>query len=67
MNKKMFSLIFFIKNNYKDEVYVIFFLKIFVPYYLVDHGSMIKKKKKRERERIMYDGFKNTYFLRKIV
>jgi hypothetical protein len=51
MNKKMFSLIFFIKNNYKDEVYVIFFLKIFVPYYLVDHGSMIKKKKKkRERE-----------------
>jgi hypothetical protein len=65
MNKKMFSLIFFIKNNYKDEVYVIFFLKIFVPYYLVNHGSMIKKK--RERERIMYDGFKNTYFLRKIV
>jgi hypothetical protein len=51
MNKKMFSLIFFIKNNYKDEVYVIFFLKIFVPYYLVDHGSMIKKKKKKERER----------------
>jgi len=61
MNKKMFSLIFFIKNNYKDEVYVIFFLKIFVPYYLVDHGSMIKKRK-RERELCMMDS-KTPIFL----
>jgi hypothetical protein len=61
MNKKMFSLIFFIKNNYKDEVYVIFFLKIFVPYYLVNHGSMIKKRE-RERELCMMDS-KTPIFL----
>ena len=62
MNKKMFSLIFFIKNNYKDEVYVIFFLKIFVPYYLVDHGSMIKRERERERELCMMDS-KTPIFL----
>jgi len=58
----MFSLIFFIKNNYKDEVYVIFFLKIFVPYYLVDHGSMKERERERERELCMMDS-KTPIFL----